>query len=72
MIDLLAEADGVIDEALEPADDACVTCSFQAECVVLVHMLISRRPHIPVVFLDTGYHFQQTMEYRDQIATAGT
>ena len=68
MIDLLAEADRAIDEALDAGGDACVTSSFQAECVALVHMLISRRPRIPVVFLDTGYHFQQTMEYRDRIA----
>jgi phosphoadenosine phosphosulfate reductase len=67
-LDFLANA--AIDEALADADNACVTCSFQAEGVALVHMLISRRPRIPVVFLDTGYHFKQTMEYRDQIAAA--
>lgn len=70
MPNLLAEANVLIDEALAAADNTCVTCSFQAEGVALVHMLISRRPHIPVVFLDTGYHFKQTMEYRDQIAAA--
>lgn len=46
----------------------CVTSSFQAECVALVHMLIARRPRIPVLFLDTGYHFPETYEYRDAIA----
>ena len=46
----------------------CVTCSFQAECVALVHMLVSRRHDIPVLFLDTGYHFPETYEYRDRIA----
>jgi phosphoadenosine phosphosulfate reductase len=68
MTDLLTEADRVIDQALDAAGAACVTSSFQAECVALVHMLISRRPRIPVLFLDTGYHFKQTMEYRDRIA----
>ncbi len=68
MTDLLAAADRAIDQALEAGGEACVTSSFQAECVALVHMLIARRPAIPVVFLDTGYHFKQTMEYRDQIA----
>jgi phosphoadenosine phosphosulfate reductase len=68
MIDLATEADRAIDEALEAGGDVCVTSSFQAECVALVHMLIIRRPRIPVVFLDTGYHFPQTMEYRDRIA----
>jgi phosphoadenosine phosphosulfate reductase len=70
MTGLLTESDRVIDQALEAGDRACVTCSFQAEGVALVHMLISRRPRIPVVFLDTGYHFKQTMEYRDRIAAA--
>jgi phosphoadenosine phosphosulfate reductase len=53
-----------------PSDQGpeCVTSSFQAECVVLVHMLIERRPRIPVLFLDTGYHFPETYEYRDRIA----
>jgi phosphoadenosine phosphosulfate reductase len=68
MTELLTAADRVIDEVLAAAGDACVTCSFQAECVALVHMLIARRPRIPVLFLDTGYHFKQTMEYRDRIA----
>lgn len=54
-----------IDEAV---GEECVTSSFQSECVVLVHMLIARRPRIPVLFLDTGYHFAETYAYRDQIA----
>ncbi len=66
--ELLIESDRAIDEALDGS--VCVTSSFQAECVALVHMLISRRPQIPVLFLDTGYHFKQTMEYRDQLAAA--
>ena len=46
----------------------CVTASFQAECVVLVHMLRSVRPRIPVLFLDTVHHFDATLRYRDDIA----
>ena len=46
----------------------CVTSSFQAECVVLVHMLREVRPDIPVLFLDTVHHFAQTLAYRDEIA----
>lgn len=46
---------------------ACITSSFQAECVVLVHMLKDQRPDIPVLFLETGYHFPETLAYRDQI-----
>src|SRR5258708_8893344 len=46
---------------------ACITSSFQAECVVLVHMLKDQRPDIPVLFLETGYHFPETLDYRDQM-----
>jgi Phosphoadenosine phosphosulfate reductase family len=46
----------------------CVTSSFQTECVVLVHMLVKQRPEIPVLFLETGYHFPETLEYRDRIS----
>jgi phosphoadenosine phosphosulfate reductase len=46
----------------------CVTSSFQAECVVLVHMLRAVRPDIPVLFLDTVHHFPETYTYRDELA----
>ncbi len=66
----IAEAARVIDAALESPGQICVTSSFQAECVALVHMLIARRPEIPVLFLDTGYHFAETYEYRDRLAAS--
>jgi len=46
---------------------ACVTSSFQTECMVLVDLVIEQRPDIPVLFLDTGYHFPETYVYRDQM-----
>jgi phosphoadenosine phosphosulfate reductase len=48
--------------------DVCLTCSFQAEDVLLVKLAIELDPTIPVLFLDTGYHFKETYEYRDRIA----
>src|ERR1700722_2944998 len=55
--------------AATPGDvDACLTCSFQAEDVLLLHLTRELRPNIPVLFLDTGYHFAETYEYRDRIA----
>ena len=46
----------------------CVTSSFQADCVALVDLISAERPGIPVLFLDTGYHFDETYAYRDDIA----
>ena len=48
----------------------CITCSFQAEDMVVLHMLRQRLPKIPVLFLDTGYHFRETYEYRDRMSEA--
>jgi phosphoadenosine phosphosulfate reductase len=63
-------ADDVIDLILntQPQQRACFTCSFQAEDVVVLHLLRKRLPHIPVLFLETGYHFPQTYKFRDQLA----
>ena len=57
----------VRDVLAEDHGRACVTCSFQAECMVIVDLLIARRPDIPVLFLETGYHFAETYAYRDQM-----
>jgi phosphoadenosine phosphosulfate reductase len=57
----------VIARALGQARIPCVTSSFQAECVVLTHMLREVRPDISVLFLDTFHHFPQTLAYRDEI-----
>jgi phosphoadenosine phosphosulfate reductase len=50
-------------------DDACLTCSFQAEDVLLLHLTRELSPNIPVLFLDTGYHFAETYAYRDRLKT---
>jgi phosphoadenosine phosphosulfate reductase len=49
-------------------ENACITCSFQAEDVVVLHQAIQHKPNIPVLFLETGYHFPETLAYRDQMA----
>ena len=49
-------------------EQICVTSSFQAEDMVVVHMVREVFPEVPVIFLDTGYHFAETYEYRDRLA----
>ena len=56
-------------EHLQHARRACITSSFQAEDVVVLHMALQIQPRIPVLFLETGYHFPETLEYRDRIAS---
>jgi phosphoadenosine phosphosulfate reductase len=48
--------------------DVCVTCSFQAEDMLLTKLALELDAEIPVLFLDTGYHFAETYEYRDKMA----
>jgi len=50
-----------------PHDRVLLTCSFQHDGVVLAHMLHQIAPEIPAVFIDTGFHFPETLAYRDEI-----
>ncbi|MFP6665121.1 MAG: phosphoadenylyl-sulfate reductase [Deltaproteobacteria bacterium] len=49
------------------APDAVLTMSFQHEGVVIAHMLREIAPETPVLFIDTGYHFPETLAYRDEL-----
>lgn len=48
--------------------DVCLTCSFQAEDMLLTKLALDYDAQIPILFLDTGYHFAETYAYRDRIA----
>jgi phosphoadenosine phosphosulfate reductase len=62
-----ADPRAVIEWAVETFGDRfCVTSSMGD--AVLAHLASSVRPGIDVVFLDTGYHFPQTLEVRDRVA----
>lgn len=63
----MTNARSVIADVLPGAQAPCITSSFQAECVVLTHMLIQDTPDIPVLFLDTFHHFAETLAYRDEL-----
>lgn len=43
------------------------TSSFQTHSIVLLHILSRIDKKIPVYFIHTGYHFPETLSYRDQI-----
>jgi phosphoadenosine phosphosulfate reductase len=42
--------------------------SFGAESAVLLHMISELKPDLPILFLDTGMLFGQTLDYRQQLA----
>lgn len=49
-------------------DRIALVSSFGAESAVLLHMAAEIDPAIPVLFLDTGMLFGQTLDYRQQLA----
>ena len=47
-----------------------VVSSFGAEAAVLLSLVAEVDPRLPVLFLETGQHFDETRRYRDQLALA--
>lgn len=66
----IAEAQALVTANITGDATDCVTCSFQAEDMVVLHMVRTIHPDVPVLFLDTGYHFSETYTYRDQMSAA--
>ncbi|HEY7304419.1 MAG TPA: phosphoadenylyl-sulfate reductase [Bryobacteraceae bacterium] len=62
-----AEARQHIRAALQNDGVACFTCSFQAEDMVALELVRENLPNIPVLFLETGYHFPEVYRYRDEM-----
>jgi phosphoadenosine phosphosulfate reductase len=65
----ISSAEQVIASIMAKATDkrACFTCSFQAEDIIVLDLLRKYLRDIPVLFLETGYHFAETYEFRDRI-----
>ena len=66
--DLTAEA--LAEQIVREAAGApiCLTSSFQTEDMVALHMVRKHLPDVPVIFLETGYHFKEVIAYRDRMA----
>ena len=47
--------------------DIALVSSFGAESAALLHLVSRIAPDLPVLFLDTGKHFPETLAYRDQL-----
>jgi len=75
MVEIVSEVSVKLDalrqklaDSLIGKGDICLTCSFQAEGVLLARLASQIDPSIPVLFVDTGYHFREVYAYRDRIA----
>ena len=66
----LLSAEEVVAEVVRLAGSGhgvCLTSSFQTEDMVVLHLLREHLPQVPVIFLETGYHFPELIEYRDRM-----
>ncbi|MFN8949258.1 MAG: phosphoadenylyl-sulfate reductase [Alphaproteobacteria bacterium] len=66
------DATGLLQLAIKelfPGRIACVS-SFGAESAVLLHLMASVDPTVPVIFLNTGKLFGETLRYRDRLQEA--
>ena len=43
------------------------TSSFQSHSLVLLHIIKEISPKIPIYFINTGYHFDETLAYKKQL-----
>ncbi|MGE0045168.1 MAG: phosphoadenylyl-sulfate reductase [Hyphomonadaceae bacterium] len=53
----------------EFAGEIALVSSFGAESAALLHLVSQVDRKLPVIFIDTGKHFAQTLDYRDELAT---
>lgn len=48
-------------------DKVALLSSFGADSAVLIHLMAQIAPEVPVLFLETGKHFPETLEYVEQL-----
>src|ERR1700749_2278800 len=63
------DAHGILELALkeELAGETAVVSSFGSESAVLLHMVAAIDPSTPILFLNTGKLFGETLRYRDRL-----
>lgn len=48
-------------------EDVLVTSSFGTTSAVLLHLVSRIKPDWPIYFIDTGYHFEETLSYKARL-----
>jgi phosphoadenosine phosphosulfate reductase len=49
-------------------DRIAIASAFQAEGTCVIHMATQIRPDVPILFLETGFHFAETLAFKQQLA----
>lgn len=63
-----ASAHDIVRWALATLPRFAVSSSFGADSAVLLHLVAQIDPSVPVLFLETGFHFPETLRYRRDLA----
>ncbi len=63
-----SSAGDVVRAALAHAPNLALVSSFGAESVVLLHLAATVQPDLPVLFIDTGMLFDETLAYQQHVA----
>jgi len=52
-------------------ENVAITSSFQISGIVLTHMIRNVKADFPVYFIDTRFHFAETLQFRDSLIAKG-
>jgi phosphoadenosine phosphosulfate reductase len=44
-----------------------IASAFQAEGTAVIHMATRIRPDVPILFLETGFHFEETLQFKQEL-----
>lgn len=62
-------ADAIVRWAAETFSEGLVmSTSFGVQAAVMLHLVTRELPGVPVIFIDTGFHFLDTYRFADQLA----
>jgi len=53
-------------ETFDP-EMVAATSSFQSQSIPLLHLISRFSPDLPIIFIDTGFHFPETLVFRDRL-----
>jgi len=50
-------------------ENLVMTTSFGAQSALMLHLVTQVIPDMPIIFIDTGFHFQETYRFADELTT---
>lgn len=65
--DRVGDARGILEWAFDNIDGFVIGTSFQLGGLINIHIARELRERVPVLFLQTGFHFPETLDFRDGI-----